>query len=81
MLIKDIAKFNPKGRKSKEYINYVDTASVEDGKLIDVQMLFSDYPSRAQRVISKEMRRIDKHNISIMIFVKIVWSTAVFLEK
>lgn len=54
MLIKDIAKFNPKGTKSKEYINYVDTSSVEDGKLIDVQMLFSDYPSRAQRVISKD---------------------------
>lgn len=53
MLIKDIAKFNPKGTKSNEYINYVDTSSVQDGKLVDVQKLNSDFPSRAQRVISK----------------------------
>ena len=53
MLIKDIVIFNPKGLKAKDYINYIDTSSVEDGKLIDVQKLHSNFPSRAQRVIQR----------------------------
>ncbi len=53
MLIKDIAKFNPKGIKPTNYINYIDTSSVEDGKLIEIQKLYSNFPSRAQRVIQK----------------------------
>jgi hypothetical protein len=54
MLIKDIAIFNPKGLKAKDHINYIDTSSVEDGKLIDIQKLRSNFPSRAQRVIQEK---------------------------
>ena len=42
MRIKDIATFNPKGIKPNDYINYIDTSSVEDGKLICVQKLYSE---------------------------------------
>ena len=68
MKIKDLAIFNPKENKPIDYINYVDTASVEDGKLVGVQNLSSDIPSRAQRVIEKDdilissVRPILKHN-------------------
>ena len=68
MRIKDIAIFNPKGIKPNDYINYIDTSSVEDGKLIYVQKLYSEIPSRAQRAISmndiliSSVRPILKHN-------------------
>lgn len=52
MRIKDIAIFNPKGNKPEEYINYIDTSSVEDGKLYEVQTLSREIPSRAQRLIA-----------------------------
>lgn len=52
MRIKDIAIFNPKGNKPEEYINYIDTSSVEDGKLHEVQTLSREIPSRAQRLIA-----------------------------
>ena len=68
MRIKDIAIFNPKGIKPNDYINYIDTSSVEDGKLLCVQNLSSDIPSRAQRSVSmndiliSSVRPILKHN-------------------
>ena len=68
MIIRDIAVFNPKGIKSKESINYIDTSAVEDGRLLDVQRLTKDFPSRAQRVIQKNdilissVRPILRHN-------------------
>lgn len=68
MKVKDIAIFNPKGIKPNEYINYIDTSSVEDGKLIEVQTLYSNIPSRAQRkveiydILISSVRPILKHN-------------------
>ena len=52
MRVKDIANFNPKGVKPADFINYIDTSSVEEGRLIDVQSLSKDMPSRAQRVVA-----------------------------
>lgn len=71
MKIKEIASFNPKGKKPNDYINYVDTSSVEDGKLVGLQTLSKDIPSRAQRVIEKNdilissVRPILKHNFFV----------------
>lgn len=71
MKIKEIASFNPKGKKPNDYINYVDTSSVEDGKLMGLQTLSNDIPSRAQRVIEKNdilissVRPILKHNFFV----------------
>lgn len=68
MKVKDIAIFNPKGIKPNEYINYIDTSSVEDGKLIEVQTLYSNIPSRAQRkveiddILISSVRPNLKHN-------------------
>ena len=68
MIIKDIAVFNPKGIKSRNSINYIDTSSVEDGRLLDIQHLTDNFPSRAQRVIMKNdilissVRPILRHN-------------------
>lgn len=52
MRVKDIANFNPKGIKPADFINYIDTSSVEEGRLLDVQSLSKDMPSRAQRVVA-----------------------------
>ena len=68
MIIKDFVLFNPKGKKPTDYVNYIDTSSVEDGKLIDIQRLSDNIPSRAQRVIEEgdilisSVRPILKHN-------------------
>ena len=68
MFIKDFVLFNPKGKKPTDYVNYIDTSSVEDSKLIDIQRLSDNIPSRAQRVIEKgdilisSVRPILKHN-------------------
>lgn len=76
MKIKEIASFNPKGKKPNDYINYVDTSSVEDGKLIGLQTLSKDIPSRAQRVIEKNdilissVRPILKHNFFVGQFIQ-----------
>ena len=52
MKICDIALINPQNKlKSKDFINYIDTASVNDGRLLKLQFLTSNYPSRAQRVV------------------------------
>lgn len=47
---------NPKSSVSefRNYINYIDTSSVISGKLLNIQYLEEDYPSRAKR--DKEWR-------------------------
>ena len=68
MRIKDIAVFNPKGIKPNDFINYIDTSSVEDGNLLGVQLLYNNIPSRAQRsvalndILISSVRPILKHN-------------------
>lgn len=55
MKIKEIAVFNPNSKeKYNDYINYIDTSSVYDGKLLNLQYLTEKYPSRAQRKIRIE---------------------------
>ena len=50
MLVKDISIINPKNSyKNLSYINYIDTSSVIDGTLNEVQLLTGDYQSRAKR--------------------------------
>jgi putative type-1 restriction enzyme hindVIIP specificity protein len=52
MKIKEIAIINPSSKdKYFDYINYIDTSSVFDGKLLNTQFLSKSYPSRAQRKI------------------------------
>ena len=71
MRIKDLAIFNPKGIKPKDFIVYIDTSSVEDGKLYETQTLDRDIPSRAQRVIEQNdllissVRPILRHNFFV----------------
>ena len=69
MKVKDIAIINPKSNiKNFEYINYIDTSSVNDGSLDMVQFLDDDIPSRAQRELRKDdilissVRPCLKHN-------------------
>ena len=54
MLVKDISIINP-SCSSREifsnFINYVDTSSVTEGVLNEIQHLTSEYPSRAQREV------------------------------
>ena len=55
MLLKEIAIINPKSSsKNLDYINYIDTSSVDDGKLINITFLEQDYPSRAQRELNND---------------------------
>ena len=52
MLVKDIANVNPSSKqKYNNFINYIDTSSVYDGKLLNIQKIHSNFPSRAQRII------------------------------
>ena len=52
MLVKDIANVNPLSKqKYNNFINYIDTSSVYDGKLLNIQKIHSNFPSRAQRII------------------------------
>lgn len=54
MQIKDIAIINPNSKiRYKNFINYIDTSSVLDGKLLNIQKLYPNYPSRAQRILEK----------------------------
>ena len=69
MLVKDISIINPKNSyKNLSYINYIDTSSVIDGTLNEVQLLTGDYPSRAKRelhvndIIISSVRPNLKHN-------------------
>jgi type I restriction enzyme S subunit len=71
MLVKEFTTCNPvstiSARKLK-YINYIDTASVVDGKLLGIKTLDSNYPSRAQRriqesdILISSVRPILRHN-------------------
>ena len=53
MKIRDCFYLNPPKNSNihKDYINYIDTSSVTDGKLDEVSYLISDFPSRAQRMV------------------------------
>lgn len=53
MKIRDCFYLNPPKNSNihKDYINYIDTSSVTDGKLDEVSYLTSDFPSRAQRMV------------------------------
>ncbi len=52
MKVKEIVLMNPHDKLiNKNFINYIDTSSVNDGILQDVQYITSNFPSRAQRVI------------------------------
>lgn len=56
MQLKDISVINPRTTlkiNNLSSIEYIDTSSVNDGKLENVQELTSNYPSRAQRLIQK----------------------------
>lgn len=52
MKIKDISLVNPKSNRFKDFINYIDTSSVLDGTISNVQRIENDYPSRAQRELN-----------------------------
>ena len=74
MKVKDIASINPKSNiKNMEYINYIDTSSVYDGTLNNIQLLKNNYPSRAQRELLKSdilissVRPVLKHNYFVKI--------------
>jgi len=67
--IKNIALINPStNTKYKDYINYIDTSAVNDGKLSETYYLEKDYPSRAQRklmnndILISSVRPNLKHN-------------------
>ena len=46
MLVKDIANVNPLSKqKYNNFINYIDTSSVYDGKLLNIQKIHSNFQS------------------------------------
>lgn len=51
----EICSINPETLKSGKYteINYIDIASVKEGKLLEIKKLASDFPSRAKRVLKQ----------------------------
>lgn len=53
MKVRDCFDLNPSGNTNKytDYINYIDTASVNAGVLDGVSYLDEDFPSRAQRLV------------------------------
>ena len=74
MKICDIALINPRDKlKDNSFINYIDTSSVNDGTLQEIQYLTSDFPSRAQRVVKmndiliSSVRPNLKHNYMVNI--------------
>ncbi len=55
MLIKNFCIINPKiSNKNLPFINYIDTSSVVDGTLIEIQYLNNSFPSRAKRELLKD---------------------------
>lgn len=68
MKIIDLATINPKGKIDNNFINYIDTSSVIDGTLQNVQYLTENFPSRAQRcllnddILISSVRPNLKHN-------------------
>ena len=55
MLIKEISNINPISnlKKHLNFINYIDTSSVLDGKLLNIQKIYNNFPSRAQRYLKE----------------------------
>lgn len=55
MKINELFFLNPEKNTNKytDFINYIDTSSVLEGKLTNIQLLDSDFPSRANRLIQK----------------------------
>ena len=55
MKVRESFNLNPIGNTNKytDYINYIDTASVNAGSLSAVALLNEDFPSRAQRLVRK----------------------------
>ena len=51
MKIKDFCSINPPSNNFFDYINYIDTSSVIDGRLLNLQHLSQRFPSRARREI------------------------------
>jgi type I restriction-modification system DNA methylase subunit/restriction endonuclease S subunit len=51
----EISIINPENMKSGQYteINYIDIASVKGGKILELQKLSNDFPSRAKRIVKK----------------------------
>lgn len=54
--IKDFFELNPaqNTNKYKDFINYIDTASVENGVLNNIEILNCNFPSRAQRIVKND---------------------------
>lgn len=55
MKVRDCFALNPTGNTNKysDFINYIDTSSVNAGRLSNVTYLEEDFPSRAQRLVNK----------------------------
>lgn len=53
MKVRDSFSLNPVGNTSKytDFINYIDTSSVNAGLLSEVSFLEDEFPSRAQRLV------------------------------
>lgn len=51
--LKEFFELNPtqNANKHKDFINYIDTASVENGVLTNIEFLSCNFPSRAQRIV------------------------------
>lgn len=51
--LKEFFELNPtqNTNKHKDFINYIDTASVENGVLTNIEFLSCNFPSRAQRIV------------------------------
>ena len=72
--IKEISIINPKSNiKNMSFMNYIDTSSVFDGSLLNIQLLENDFPSRAQRtlqtndILISSVRPCLKHNYLVNI--------------
>lgn len=48
----DIVEINPDNKHKYQYINYIDIGSIENHKIINIQKIDKDFPSRAKRVIN-----------------------------
>lgn len=87
MKINELAQINPKTKLTKnKFINYIDTSSVVDGTLLNVQYLDKNYPSRAQRVVSKfdilisSVRPMLKHNYFVKIDIDNLVASTGFIQ-
>ena len=63
MKIKDIVLFDPKisiNIKEFDFINYIETSSVVDNKILNYQFLIEKYPSSAKKIIKQNDILISK---------------------